>query len=59
MSPFGNATKWITALATGLIGWGTAVVVSAPAAITAGEWIQLAAAGATALGVYTFANTPQ
>ncbi len=48
--------KTITALVTGLIGWGTAVVVSTPAAPTAAEWIGLATVAATALGVYGVSN---
>lgn len=48
--------KTISAVITGLIGWGAAVVNSAPTAISAGEWIFLATALATALGVYSVSN---
>ena len=48
--------KTLTALATGLLGWGAAVVASDPAAITAAEWITFGTALATALGVYGVAN---
>lgn len=50
--------KTITALVTGLIGWGAAVVASSPAAITASEWIMLATVVATGLGVYGIPNAP-
>lgn len=49
--------KTITALVTGLIGWVTLVVNSAPADITSSEWIVGAVALATALGVYTVPNS--
>lgn len=50
--------KTITALATGAIGWGTAVVTSTPAHITSSEWIMGATVAATALGVFGVPNTP-
>lgn len=53
----GKYTKTIAALVTGLIGWATLVVNSSSTAITASEWIVLATAGATALGVYGVTNT--
>lgn len=53
-----NVRKTITAVVTGLIGWGSAVVVSAPAAITAGEWVGLGTVLAIGLGVYAVANVP-
>jgi len=49
--------KTVTAVVTGLTGWGSAVVVSAPTAVTAGEWIMLATVLATSFGVYQIANT--
>jgi hypothetical protein len=48
--------KTIAAIVTGLIGWATAVIVSAPEAITAAEWIGLATVLAVALGVYGVPN---
>jgi hypothetical protein len=48
--------KAITAIITGLIGWGAAVVVSDRASISASEWILLATVLATALGVYSVPN---
>jgi len=50
--------KTITALVTGLIGWGAAVVASASTPVTATEWIMLATVSATALGVYGVTNEP-
>ncbi len=52
----GTYNKTITALITGLIGWGSAVVTSDTTAITAAEWIMLATVIATALGVFSIAN---
>lgn len=49
--------KTITALITGLIGWASSVVVSDPAKITAGEWVQFATVLAVGLGVYAVTNT--
>lgn len=51
--------KSITALVVGLLGWGTMVVTSEPAAITANEWLALGVALATALGVYQVPNQPE
>lgn len=48
--------KTVAAVVTGLIGWATAVVTSAPSAITAGEWIMAATVLATAFGVYQVTN---
>ena len=56
MISFGKYSKTISALVTGLIGWGAAVVQSTPEAVTSSEWIMLATVVATALGVYTFSN---
>jgi hypothetical protein len=50
--------KTIAALVTGGIGWATAVVQSAPAHISATEWIMLATVAATGLGVYSVTNEP-
>jgi hypothetical protein len=47
--------KSITALVTGVLGWGGVVVASEPAAITAAEWLFLGVVVATALGVYNAA----
>ena len=48
--------KAIGAAVAGLIGWATLVVNSAPAAITASEWIVLATVGATVLTVFGVPN---
>lgn len=48
--------KTVAAVVTGVIGWASAVVVSEPVHITAGEWVMGATVLATALGVYTIAN---
>lgn len=55
LSPY---RKTVTAITIGLIGWASSVVTSNPAAITAGEFVQLATVLATALGVYTATNEP-
>lgn len=51
--------KTITALAVGNIGWAGVVIASKPSAITAAEWLALAVANATALGVYGVPNAPE
>lgn len=51
--------KTVTAVITGLLGWGTVVVTSEPLAITASEWLTLGYAAATALGVYAVPNEPK
>jgi hypothetical protein len=48
--------KTVAAVVTGMIGWASAVVVSNPTHVTAGEWIMLATVLATALGVYQVTN---
>lgn len=48
--------KTITAVVTGALGWGAIVVASAPAAVTASEWLTLGVVTATALGVYAVTN---
>lgn len=48
--------KTIAALAIGYVGWGTMVVESAPAAITATEWIALATVTLVGAGVYSWRN---
>lgn len=48
--------KTAAALIVGLIGWGTAVVQSAPTSVTGAEWIGLATVVAVALGVYAAPN---
>ncbi len=50
--------KTITAIVVGVIGWATLVVNSASSDITSNEWIVLATAVATALGVYAVPNLP-
>lgn len=49
--------KTIVAVVTGVIGWATLVVQSAPSRITSTEWIVGATYLATALGVYAVKNT--
>lgn len=49
-------SKTITAVVAGAIGWATLVVNSAPAHITAAEWIVGATYLASALGVYVVPN---
>jgi hypothetical protein len=56
MINFGPYGKTITALITGLIGWFILVTNSAQAHITSQEWIALAIALATAVGVYAVGN---
>lgn len=53
---FGQYNKTVTAVITGLIGWGSAVVTSDRATVSASEWIMLATVLATAFGVYAIAN---
>lgn len=48
--------KTVLAIITGLLGWATMVVASPSGPITAPEWIALATAIVTALGVYAVPN---
>lgn len=48
--------KTVSAVITGLIGWGAVVVTSEVTKITASEWLMFATVLATALGVYTVKN---
>jgi hypothetical protein len=48
--------KAVAAVVTGLIGWATVVVTSAPTEITSSEWLMLGTVLATALGVYQVRN---
>lgn len=50
--------KFIGAIITGAIGWATMVVNSAPASITATEWIAGATFIAASLVVFGVPNTP-
>lgn len=50
--------KSIAALATGALGWGAVVIASAPAHITASEWLGLGVVIVTAVGVRQIPNTP-
>lgn len=52
-----RVAKFYTALTGGLLTWGAAVVVSAPAAITASEWVTGAGVLVTAVGVWFIPNT--
>lgn len=54
----GTYNKSVTALVTGVLGWAAVVISSDTKSITAPEWLGLAVAAATALGVYGVANTP-
>lgn len=54
----GSYSKMITALVAGAIGWATLVINSAPAHISAAEWIVGATYLATALGVFVVPNSP-
>lgn len=57
MIALGKYSKTITALVTGVIGWGIVVVQSPRGTISASEWIALAVAVAVALGVWAIPNT--
>lgn len=50
--------KTVTAVVTGLIGWGAVVIASPSGPITAPEWLMLATVVAQGLGVYAVANAP-
>lgn len=50
--------KFYTSVTGGLLTWGTAVVVSAPAAVTSAEWMVLAGAAVTAVAVLVVPNNP-
>lgn len=50
--------KTITALVTGVLGWGAVVVASSSGPVTASEWLALGVVAATALGVYAIPNEP-
>lgn len=52
------AKKTVAAVVTGALGWGAVVITSESASITASEWLALAVAVATALGVYAVTNEP-
>lgn len=56
MSKLSQFQKTITALVSGVIGWAAVVIASPASAISASEWLMLAVAGATALGVYAVPN---
>ena len=57
LSKLGPYAKTVAALVVGIIGWASAVVASDSAPITATEWIMLATVAATAIGVYSVANS--
>lgn len=48
--------KSVAALVTGLLGWGSIVVASNRAGISAEEWLTLGVVLATSLGVYSVKN---
>ena len=58
MSKLAPYRKTAAAVVIGLIGWATLVVQSAPAHISATEWIAGATALVTALGVFQITNAP-
>lgn len=49
--------KSLTAVCGAVIAFATLVITSAPAAITASEWLSGGIGLATALGVYSVANS--
>jgi hypothetical protein len=53
----GTVKKAVGSLLVGTLAWGTAVVDSAPAHITASEWIVLAGVGVSTLTVYFLGNS--
>lgn len=56
MNKLAPYNKTIAALVIGVLGWASSVVTSNPAHVTAGEWVQLGTAIATAFGVYSVSN---
>lgn len=56
MNIFGSYTKFVSAIVTAIIAWVTVVTQSAPAAISAAEWVAGAVLLAGALGVYGGSN---
>jgi hypothetical protein len=48
--------KTVASLITGLLGWGSIVVASNRAGISAEEWLTLGVVLATSLGVYSVTN---
>ena len=50
--------KAVGAFLVGLLGWGTVVVASDSASITATEWIGLATVAVSTLTVYFLTNEP-
>lgn len=59
MFNFGKYAKAITALVTAILGWFAVVIASSPNTwhVTNSQWLGLAVAVATALGVYGMPNT--
>jgi hypothetical protein len=58
LDKLGPYAKTVAAVIIGSLGWATMVVHSASGPITADEWLAGATVLATAVGVYTFSNTP-
>jgi hypothetical protein len=50
--------KAVAAFLVGVLGWGTAVVASDSASVTATEWIALATVAVSTLTVYFLTNEP-
>lgn len=50
--------KTVTAIVTGMLGWGAVVITSTVTRITASEWLMLGTVLATAFGVYQVPNDP-
>lgn len=53
---YGIHRKLVAAEVTSVIGWATVVIASPMAGITSYEWLLLATAGATGIGVYAAPN---
>lgn len=58
MQKISEARKAVAAALTGLVGWASAVVVSDPGPITAGEWVTLGSGAVAAFLVWWMPNEP-
>ncbi len=56
MKKISDAKKAVAAALTGALGWATAVVTSAPDAITASEWVTLATVAVSSFLVWLLPN---
>lgn len=59
MTNLAHYRKTITAIVVGALGWASVVITSPVTQVTAAEWLGLATAIATAVGVYTVPNAPK